>query len=302
MNIDDIYEKLSGAAAVVKRDEALSGYTTFKVGGPADVLVEPGSVDELRTVMDIVRSEGAPYVVLGNGSNVLVKDSGFRGVVIIIGDGMSSVDVDADACIVKAGAGAMLGEVARVAARESLTGLEFASGIPGSIGGGVFMNAGAYGGELSQVITGVDALMPDGSIRFFNADELDFGYRHSAFYENGGIIVSAEMKLEHGDINEINEKMKALNRKRVEKQPLNFPSAGSTFKRPEGYFAGKLIQDAGCQGMSVGGALVSQKHAGFIVDKGGASAQDILDLIKLVQMRVMEEFGVELETEVRIIG
>lgn len=302
MNIDFIYEKLSGAAAVVKRNEALSGYTTFKVGGPADVLVEPGSVDELRAVMDIIRSVGAPYVVLGNGSNVLVKDAGFRGVVVIIGDGMSSVDVDADACTVKAGAGAMLGEAARAAARESLTGLEFASGIPGSIGGGVFMNAGAYGGELSQVITGVDALMPDGSIRSFNADELDFGYRHSAFYENDGIIVSAEMKLEHGDINEINEKMKALNRKRVEKQPLNFPSAGSTFKRPEGYFAGKLIQDAGCQGMSVGGALVSQKHAGFIVDKGGASAQDILDLIKLVQMRVMEEFGVELETEVRIIG
>lgn len=302
MNIDDIYEKLSGAAAVVKRDEALSGYTTFKVGGPADVLVEPGSVEELRTVTDIIRSEGAPYVVLGNGSNVLVKDSGFRGVVIIIGEGMSFVDVDADKCIVKAGAGAMLGEVARAAARESLTGLEFASGIPGSIGGGVFMNAGAYGGELSQVITGVEALMPDGSIRRFGAEELDFSYRHSVFYENGGIIVSAEMKLEHGDINEINEKMKDLNRRRVEKQPLNFPSAGSTFKRPEGHFAGKLIQDAGCQGMSVGGALVSQKHAGFIVNKGGASAQDILDLIKLVQMRVMEEFGVELETEVRIIG
>ncbi len=302
MNIDDIYERLSGAAAVVKRNEALSGYTTFKVGGPADVLVEPGSVEELRAVMDIIRSEGAPYVVLGNGSNVLVKDTGFRGVVVIIGEGMSFIEVDADECSVKAGAGAMLGEIARAAARESLTGLEFASGIPGSIGGGVFMNAGAYGGELSQVITGVEALMPDGSIRYFGAEELDFSYRHSVFYENGGIIVSAEMKLEHGDVNEINEKMKELNRKRVEKQPLNFPSAGSTFKRPTGYFAGKLIQDSGCQGLSVGGALVSQKHAGFIVNKGGASAQDILDLIKLVQMRVMDEFGVELETEVRIIG
>ena len=289
MNIDFIYEKLSSAASVVKRDEALSGYTTFKVGGPADVLVEPASVDELRAVMDIVRDERAQYVVLGNGSNVLVKDSGFRGVVIIIGEGMNSVEVDADACTVKAGAGAMLGEAARAAARESLSGLEFASGIPGSIGGGVFMNAGAYGGELSHVITGVDALMPDGSIRHFKADELDFGYRHSVFYENGGMIISAEMQLE-------------LNRRRVEKQPLNFPSAGSTFKRPEGYFAGKLIQDSGCQGLSVGGALVSQKHAGFIVNKGGASAQDILELIKLVQMRVMDEFGVTLETEVRIIG
>ena len=164
------------------------------------------------------------------------------------------------------------------------------------------MNAGAYGGELSHVITGVDALMPDGSIRHFKADELDFGYRHSVFYENGGMIINAEMQLEHGDENEINEKMKDLNRRRIEKQPLNFPSAGSTFKRPEGYFAGKLIQDSGCQGLSVGGALVSQKHAGFIVNKGGASAQDILELIKLVQMRVMDEFGVTLETEVRIIG
>ena len=302
MDIDFIYEKLSSAASVVKRDEALSGYTTFKVGGPADVLVEPASVEELRAVMDTVRDEGAQYVVLGNGSNVLVKDSGFRGVVIIIGEGMNGIEVDADRCTVKSGAGAMLGEVARAAARESLAGLEFASGIPGSMGGGVFMNAGAYGGELSHVITGVDALMPDGSIRHFKADELDFGYRHSVFYDNGGIIISAEMKLEHGDKNEINEKMKDLNRRRVEKQPLNFPSAGSMFKRPEGYFAGKLIQDAGCQGLSVGGALVSQKHAGFIVNKGGASAQDILELIKLVQMRVMDEFGVTLETEVRIIG
>lgn len=302
MNIDHIYEKLSAAASVVKKAEVLSGYTTFKVGGPADYLVEPASVEELQAVMDIVYGESVPYIVLGNGSNVLVKDDGFRGVVIVIGAGLGDIQIDAENAIITAGAGAMLGEAARAAARESLSGLEFASGIPGSIGGGAFMNAGAYGGEMSHVITGVDALMPDGSIRHFAADELDFGYRHSIFYENGGIIVSVEMKLEHGNQNEINEKMTDLNHRRADKQPLNFPSAGSTFKRPEGYFAGKLIQDAGCQGMSVGGALVSQKHAGFIVNKGGASSQDILDLIRLVQMRVMDEYGVMLETEVRIIG
>lgn len=302
MNIDHIYEKLSAAASVVKKAEVLSGYTTFKVGGPADYLVEPASVEELQAVMDIVYGESVPYIVLGNGSNVLVKDDGFRGVVIVIGAGLGDIQIDAENAIITAGAGAMLGEAARAAARESLSGLEFASGIPGSIGGGAFMNAGAYGGEMSHVITGVDALMPDGSIRHFATDELDFGYRHSIFYENGGIIVSVEMKLEHGNQNEINEKMTDLNHRRADKQPLNFPSAGSTFKRPEGYFAGKLIQDAGCQGMSVGGALVSQKHAGFIVNKGGASSQDILDLIRLVQMRVMDEYGVMLETEVRIIG
>ena len=238
MNIDYIYEKLSAAASVVKKAEVLSGYTTFKVGGPADYLVEPASVEELQAVMDIVYGESVPYIVLGNGSNVLVKDDGFRGVVIVIGAGLGDIQIDAENAIITAGAGAMLGEAARAAARESLSGLEFASGIPGSIGGGAFMNAGAYGGEMSHVITGVDALMPDGSIRHFAADELDFGYRHSIFYENGGIIVSVEMKLEHGNQNEINEKMTDLNHRRAEKQPLNFPSAGSTFKRPEGYFAG----------------------------------------------------------------
>lgn len=302
MNIDHIYEKLSASASAVKKAEVLSGYTTFKVGGLADCLVEPASVEELQAVMDIVHSENVPYVVLGNGSNVLVKDDGFRGVVIVIGAGLGKIQTDADNAVITAGAGAMLGEAARAAARESLTGLEFASGIPGSVGGGAFMNAGAYGGEMSHVITGIDALMPDGSIRHFDADELDFGYRHSVFYENGGIIISVEMRLEHGSEDEINEKMKDLNHRRAEKQPLNFPSAGSTFKRPEGHFAGKLIQDAGCQGLSVGGALVSKKHAGFIVNKGGASSQDILDLIRLVQMRVMDEYGVMLETEIRIIG
>lgn len=304
MNIEYIYEKLGGVLsedAVLKRGTLLSGYTTFRTGGPADVLVEPASEADLAAVLGALREENAPYIVLGNGSNVLVRDEGFRGVVVVIGAGLGGVEVDEGNAVVRAGAGAMLGEVARAAARGSLSGLEFASGIPGSLGGGVFMNAGAYGGEMAQVVMSVRALMPDGRVCEFKADELDFAYRHSVFTKNGGVILSAVMQLEKGDAAQINETMKDLNRRRVEKQPLNYPSAGSTFKRPEGYFAGKLIQDAGCKGLSVGGALVSQKHSGFIVNTGNATSQDILDLIKLVQLRVKEEFGVDLETEVRII-
>lgn len=304
MNIEYIYEKLRGVmsdASDVKTGEPLSGYTTFRTGGPADVLVEPASEADLAAVLGVLREENKPYIVLGNGSNVLVKDEGFRGVVVVIGTGLGGVEVDEENAVVRAGAGAMLGEVARAAARGSLSGLEFASGIPGSLGGGVFMNAGAYGGEMAQVVTSVRALMPDGKVREFKSDELDFSYRHSVFTKNGGVILSAVMQLEKGDAAQINETMKDLNRRRVEKQPLNYPSAGSTFKRPEGYFAGKLIQDAGCKGLSVGGALVSQKHSGFIVNTGNATSQDILDLIKLVQLRVKEEFRVDLETEVRII-
>ena len=301
VNKDQIYEQLCAVCTHVERDAALSEYTTFKVGGPADLLIKPGDLLQLMAVMFIVRREQIPYVVLGNGSNVLVKDGGFRGAVILL-EAFGACEADPDTGIVSAGAGALLGEVAKAAARASLTGLEFAAGIPGSLGGGVFMNAGAYGGEMSQVITEVVALMPDGLVHTFPAQELDFGYRHSVFCENGGIVLRAEMQLAKGDPEKITETMKDLNRRRVEKQPLNYPSAGSTFKRPEGYFAGKLIQDAGCRGLSVGGALVSPKHAGFIVNKGNATAQDILDRIHLVQLRVKDTFGVDLETEVRIIG
>jgi UDP-N-acetylmuramate dehydrogenase len=302
VNTEKILEKLCHVTENVRRDVMLNEYTTFKVGGPADIMVEPASVRELQAVSKIMNESGIPYTVLGNGSNVLVKDSGYRGVIILIGSKLGGITVNADECTLKAGAGSMLGEVARAAAGASLTGMEFASGIPGTAGGGVFMNAGAYGGEMSHIVKSVKAVMPDGTLREFSAGELNFGYRHSVFYENGGIIAEAEFQLNNGDAAEISETMKDLSRRRIEKQPLNYPSAGSTFKRPEGYFAGKLIQDAGCKGLSLGGAAVSQKHSGFIVNQGKATAQDILDLIKLVQMRVKEEFGVDLETEVRIIG
>lgn len=284
----------------IMKDVSLSQLTTFKTGGPADIVVRPSCADELASVTAFLRKNEIPFIVLGNGSNVLASDEGFRGVVIVIGNEMAEISVS-EAGTVSAEAGAMLGEVARAAARNSLTGLEFASGIPGSIGGGVFMNAGAYGGEMADVVENVTAVMPDGSIKVFEKNELDFAYRHSVFCDNGAIIIRVEMKLAEGNEEEILAQMKELNRKRVEKQPLNYPSAGSTFKRPEGYFAGKLIEDSGCKGLTVGGAMVSPKHAGFVVNKGGASSEDILELIRLVQMRVKDEFGVDLETEVKLI-
>ncbi len=305
MNItESIYNKvkaLIGEANRIKKDEPLKSHTTFKIGGPADLMVMPASKEEIVNLINLFSEEEIKYLILGNGSNVLARDEGYRGVVIQIGSAMAYTEVTGKKII--AGAGTFLSTVANEAAKASLTGMEFASGIPGSIGGAVFMNAGAYGGEMSQVVSAVTAVMPDGSIRRFTAEEgFGFDYRHSIFCDNEAIIVEVELELAEGISEEVFSYMKELNRRRVEKQPLSFPSAGSTFKRPEGYFAGKLIQDSGCKGLSVGGALVSPKHAGFIVNNGGATSKDILDLIKLVQLRVKDQFGVDLETEVRIIG
>lgn len=303
-NTTFIYNKalaVLGDESRVKKDEPLKAHTTFKVGGPADLMVMPSSKEEIIKLIDLFQAEKIKYMILGNGSNVLASDAGYRGAVIKIGNAMSYVSVSENR--ITAGAGTILSAVSSEAAKGSLTGMEFASGIPGSIGGAVFMNAGAYGGEMSQVVTAVTAVLPDGSVKRFTKEEgFDFGYRHSIFCDNGAVIVEVELELETGDQQEIYSYMKELTKKRVEKQPLSFPSAGSTFKRPEGHFAGKLIQDAGCKGLSVGGALVSPKHSGFIVNNGDATAKDIFDLIKLVQMRVKDEFGVDLETEVRIIG
>lgn len=299
-----IYDKvlnIIGDENRIKRDELLKAHTTFRIGGPADLMVMPASADEIVKLTDLFKTENIKYIILGNGSNVLASDAGYRGVVIKIGKDMSYVSRTEKK--ITAGAGTILSAVSSEAAKASLTGMEFASGIPGSIGGAVFMNAGAYGGEMSQIVTAVTAVMPDGTIKkITKEDGFDFGYRHSVFCDNGAVIVEVEVELTEGVSEEIYAYMKDLTGRRVEKQPLNFPSAGSTFKRPEGYFAGKLIQDAGCKGLSVGGALVSPKHAGFIVNNGGATSEDILNLIKLVQMRVKDEFGVDLETEVRIIG
>lgn len=279
----------------------MSKYTSFRAGGCTDLMAEPQNVEELKKILTLLNGEDCPYMVLGNGSNILVKDSGYRGVMVKIGAAFDDVTVEDD--IVECGAGALMSSVAREAADKGLAGLEFASGIPGSIGGAIFMNAGAYGGEIINVLEKVHLVSKDGSRDFYmNADELDMGYRHSLLHETGDLAVGAVFRLKHGDKDEIKAMIADLAARRNEKQPVNYPSAGSFFKRPTGYFAGKLIQDAGLKGVSVGGAEVSQLHSGFIINKGGATATDILQLMEIVQAKVLDEFGVKLEPEVRIIG
>ena len=303
MKTEQVYRDLSGQVRdenCIVRDALMKNYTTFRIGGPADLLIQPSSEEELIRIAAYLRQKDISAVVLGNGSNVLVKDGGIRGVVIKIGKNMGNIRTEGEE--ITAEAGALLSAAALATADGGLTGMEFAAGIPGSVGGAVFMNAGAYGGEMSQIIVSCRALMPDGALREFSKEELKLGYRTSVFSQNGGIVTSCRIKLQAGDRETIYGYMRELAGRRTEKQPLNLPSAGSTFKRPEGYFAGKLIQDSGCRGLRVGGARISQKHAGFVVNETDASAEDVIRLIRLVQMRVRDCFGVDLEPEVRIIG
>ena len=297
MNIEKLYA--FAPRARVLENEPLARHTTFRVGGPADVLFLPESAEELRRAMELAREVGEDCLVIGNGSNLLVRDGGVRGLVIKLAGPMSGVSVEGTA--IRAQAGASLSQVSRAALQASLTGLEFASGIPGSLGGALAMNAGAYGGELSQVVREATALL-DGEVRTLSREELAMGYRTSRLLREGGIVLSAVLDLKEGDASEIAETMDELNRRRREKQPLSFPSAGSTFKRPEGYFAGALIEQAGLKGYAIGGAQVSEKHAGFLINRGGATASDLLRLIEYVQERVYAQSGVRLETEVRICG
>lgn len=283
----------------------MSRYTSFKAGGSAGALIEVKGIQELKTVLVTVAEKNIPHMILGNGSNTLFKDSGYDGVVIKLSDNFAGVSVEKceDGFVVKAGTAILLSTLAKILLKEELTGFEFAGGIPGSLGGALFMNAGAYGGEMKDIVVSVTAVSPDGSCeKVFSADEMDFGYRHSSLEENGYIAVEAALRLQKGDYNLIAAKMKELSEKRNSKQPVQYPSAGSTFKRPEGYFAGKLIEDAGLKGVSVGGAQVSTLHSGFIINRDNATATDILNLITLVQNRVYDETGVMLKPEVRIIG
>ena len=284
----------------VYRNEPMKRHTTFRIGGPADYYLCPHSAKEIQKVVEICREEKLPYFILGNGSNLLVSDQGYRGVVIQLWKNVS--DIRVEGCLIHAKAGASLAKIAAEALEEGLTGMEFAAGIPGTLGGAVVMNAGAYGGEMKDILK--EALVMDGEGRIFTLtkEELKLGYRTSAVKEKGYIVLAAVLELRPGDREEIRKLMEDLKQKRVEKQPLDLPSAGSTFKRPEGYFAGKLIMDAGLRGFSVGGAQVSEKHCGFVVNTGGASASDVLTLIREVQKRVREKFGVELETEVKFLG
>ena len=297
----ELTERLRAFAGAdrVLEDEPMSRHITFRVGGPADVLFLPASAEEVVLAMRAARALDQPCFVMGNGSNLLVRDGGLRGLVTEIGEPMSGVSIEGGT--LRAQAGASLTRVAREAASASLKGLAFASGIPGSVGGAVAMNAGAYGGEIKDVLDRVLVLEGE-ECAWKTAEELRLSYRNSDILRQGLIVLEAEFRLTRGDREEILSEMAELARRRREKQPLSLPSAGSTFKRPEGHFAGALIEAAGLKGFSVGGAQVSELHAGFIVNTGGATARDVLDLIAAVQARVLADSGVALEPEVRIIG
>ncbi len=283
----------------VKTNEVLKGYTSFKIGGPAECLVEIDTVQQLTDVSQYLKREKVPYYVLGNGSNTLFSDEGYEGVVLHLGRKIDEIRVEGN--LIYAEAGAMLVSVSQTAQKNGLTGLEFAAGIPGTVGGGVVMNAGAYDGEMKHVVKRVRAVSPKGEICELNNEELKFGYRYSILRGTGYVVTDVVFELKPGDKEEILAKMNDFNARRREKQPIELPSAGSTFKRPEGYYAGQLIMEAGLRGFTIGGAKVSEKHCGFIVNTGNATSSDVRDLIGEVQKRVKEKFGVDLEPEIEIL-
>lgn len=298
----NFYDKLNNVIAKdsILIDEPMSRHTTFRVGGPADFFVIPKAKEEVRDVIRICKEAGMLYYIIGNGSNLLVSDAGYRGVIVQIYKEMNEVKVEGD--LVKAQAGALLSGIAAKALGAELSGFEFASGIPGTIGGACVMNAGAYGGEMKDVLESVTVLTGEGKIIELGRNELELGYRTSVIAKKGYIVLGAVLKLERGDGEKIKTYMDELKEKRVTKQPLEYPSAGSTFKRPEGYFAGKLIEDAGLRGFQVGGAQVSEKHCGFVINRDHATAADIMELMRQVQIRVKENSGVDLEPEVKRLG
>ncbi|MGN0361431.1 MAG: UDP-N-acetylmuramate dehydrogenase [Bilifractor sp.] len=280
--------------------EPMSRHTTFRIGGPADLLVCPSSADEVRRVLSCCRDHGIPFFVIGNGSNVLVNDTGYRGVIVQIGPNLQSVRAEGN--LIQAEAGVLLSRLAAEARNHALTGMEFASGIPGTLGGACTMNAGAYGGEMKDILRSVTVLDENLSLRTVPCSELEYGYRQSRIMAHKWIVLEAEIALEHGDKDRISERMQELKEARIRKQPLEYPSAGSTFKRPKGYYAGKLIMDSGLCGFRVGGAQISEKHCGFVINRDHASARDVAELIRLVQQRVWDKFQVHLEPEVRFLG
>lgn len=296
----NFYDKLNNVIAKdsILIDEPMSRHTTFRVGGPADFFVTPKAKEEVRDVIRICKEAGMPYYIIGNGSNLLVPDAGYRGVIIQIYKEMNEVKVEGN--LVKAQAGALLSGIAAKALGAELTGFEFASGIPGTIGGACVMNAGAYGGEMKDVLVRCTHIDRDGKSGQLAGEDLHLSYRHSAYYDNGCIITGLELRLQPGDPVEIKAKMDDLIGRRREKQPIEYPSAGSTFKRPPGHFAGALIDQCGLRGTSVGGARVSEKHAGFVINTGGATCADVLALCRQCREKVLAETGVELEMEIRV--
>lgn len=281
-------------------DEPMKNHTSFKIGGPADVMIIPSNVDELRNAVKICRDNDIDFYIMGNGTNLLVKDGGMRGAVIKVNEGLNNIRVEGNNIYCEAGA--LLTAVSRTAMAETLTGIEFANGIPGTIGGAVTMNAGAYGGEMKDVITKVKILNTNNNIIEYTNEEMNFRYRGSRVVDENLIVLSIELGLKPGIYDEIEATMKDLTYKRTSKQPLELPSAGSTFKRPVGHFAGKLIEDSGLRGLRLGGAQVSEKHCGFVVNVGNATCRDVEQLISVVQKTIRDNYDLEIETEIKLIG
>ena len=295
---EELFKEFYNSERVIINAE-MKNYVHFRVGGPADILLIPENKEQVIKSIKICKENNIPYFTIGNGSNLLVRDGGIKGVVIKLNE-VKNITVSDES--IEAECGAMLKDVSNEALRNSLTGFEFACGIPGTIGGAIFMNAGAYDGEISQVIESAEVIDDNGRIKVLSREELELGYRSSIVMKKNYIVLSAKFKLKRGEVRKIKEIVEDLTCKRESKQPLEYPSAGSTFKRPVGYYAGKLIQDAGLKGYSIGGAAVSEKHSGFVINKNNASAKDILDLICHIQAEVKQQFGVDLHPEVRIIG
>ncbi|MBQ9061736.1 MAG: UDP-N-acetylmuramate dehydrogenase [Eubacterium sp.] len=297
-----IYEMLEACTGKnqVFEQEPMSRHTTFRIGGPADWFVVPQNAEQLQAVVEACRSRALPFFILGNGSNLLVSDSGYRGAVIQIFKNMESFTIEGTR--LRAGAGALLSTLAAAARDAGLTGMEFASGIPGTLGGAFTMNAGAYGGEMKDILRSVTVLDTQNRIRQIDVSGLGLGYRTSRVKTENWIVISAELELTPGEIEKITARMEELKEMRTSKQPLNYPSAGSTFKRPEGYFAGKLIMDAGLAGASVNDAQISEKHCGFLINKGKATAADVWELMTRVRRIVLEQYGVSLEPEIKLLG
>lgn len=284
-------------------DEPMAKHTTFRIGGPAECYAVTDDASEIQALVNLCREEGVSYTVIGNGSNLLVSDDGVKGLVIRLeGSRMEEAGSGDGTVHFRVSAGTLLSGFAKSVCRDGYTGLEFATGIPGSVGGALVMNAGAYGGEIKDCLVTADVLTKDGQVLSLSAEQLDLSYRHSNVTEREYIVLSAVFALRKGDPGAIKETVDDLAAKRKDKQPLEYPSAGSTFKRPEGYFAGKLIDDCGLRGFTVGGAQVSEKHCGFVINRGGATADDVLGLIGAVQRKVLDRFGVLLEPEVRFLG
>jgi UDP-N-acetylmuramate dehydrogenase len=299
--LSELYENMTSTVrGAVLKNEPLKNHTYFKIGGPASIFVEPENTEELKTVLKLIKTYDINWFIIGNGTNLLVSDDGFDGVIVKVGEKFNKIEKNGNKVVV--GAGVLLSSLAKYLAREGLAGFEFASGIPGYLGGAIYMNAGAYGGEMKQVVTKVKCMDFEGNIHEFSNDDMEFSYRHSKITDSEFIVIEAEMEFNPGNTDEIMAVIKELNEKRTTKQPLNLPSAGSTFKRPVNGYASKLIEDAGLKGLRYKGAMVSDKHSGFIVNYDNACCEDVLTLMRVVISTVKDKFGITLEPEVKIVG